>query len=406
MEEIISSSTKDGENMKMIVKGNTISCELIDLYLMNNFVNIDECKSLIICDKSRMKINKKICHYYKLPIEEITFNLTTSGKYECKTHKELNGEVAVRDSDDCFNLSYDLIINIKGGTLKLVNALSDNARKWYNTNLLNKDRVKDKIICYNWNDWRWEVVVKQNKRSEHTLYYDKKFIIDVIDDVKNFVSEDTKKLYNRLGITYKKCYLFEGPPGTGKSSMIYGIASKFGYDIAYLNINDELKSNSLIESIRKIPDNSLLVIEDIDAIFDKREKKEVCQKVTFSGLLNAIDGVIKPSEGSIIIFTTNYKDKLDEALKRPGRIDKIVRFNYASKEQINKMFNNYFPEDKQHFEKFYNKIKNIKKITICYLQQYFLKYIHNTDNMYDNVQELHKIIEECDMYKTPTNLYN
>ena len=406
MDKIISSSTIVGENMKIIVKGNTIFSELIDLYLMNNFVNIDECKSIVICDKSHMKINKKICHYYRLPIEEITFNLDASGKYECKTHKEKNGEVAVRDTDDAHNMSYDLIIYIKGGTLEIVNTLSKNARIWYNTNLLNKDRVKDKIICYNWNDYAWNVVVKQNKRDGNTLYYDKKFIIEVIDDVNKFVSDDTRKLYNRLGITYKKCYLFEGPPGTGKSSMIYGIASKFEFDIAYLNIHDELKSNSLIESIRKIPANSLLVIEDIDAIFDKREKKDLCQKVTFSGLLNAIDGVIKPSDGSIIIFTTNYKDKLDEALKRPGRIDKIVRFNYASKEQINKMFNNYFPDEKVNFVKFYNKIKNIKKMTICYLQQYFLKYIHNTDNMYDNVQELHKIIEECDMYKTPTNLYN
>mgnify|MGYP006174476149 CR=1 FL=1 len=48
----------------------------------------------------------------------------------------------------------------------------------------------------------------------------------------------------------------------------------------------------------------------------------------------------------------------------------------------------------------------MKKLTICYLQQYFLKYIRNTENMYDNINELNKIIEECDLYKTPVNLYN
>ncbi len=42
--------------------------------------------------------------------------------------------------------------------------------------------------------------------------------------------------------------------------------------------------------------------------------------LTFSGFLNAIDGV-RSQEGRIIIMTTNYKEKLDPALLRPGRVD-------------------------------------------------------------------------------------
>lgn len=391
------------EFFKVVIKGNTEPFEIIDHYLMNNHVNIDECSGLIISEKSHIKINEEIFNYYKLPVEKITFMYD---KYECITYQNVNGNSAVRDMFDSFNMSYDLVLLIKKGNLEVVKKIHRDAVKWYNSKILNKDKVKDKITCYNWNDWRWEALVKQNKREERTLYYDDKFIKEVIDDIEDFLSEEHKAIYTRLGITYKKCYLFEGPPGTGKSSMIYGIASKFELDIAYLNIHDELKSNSLTESIRKIPKKTLLVIEDIDAIFDKREKKDLCQKVTFSGLLNAIDGVVKPSDGCIIIFTTNYKDKLDEALKRPGRVDKIVSFDYASREQIQKMFNNYFPDEKANFERFYKKIKSMKKMTICYLQQYFLKYIKSTENMYDNIDELKKIIEECDMFKDPPNLYN
>jgi chaperone BCS1 len=212
-----------------------------------------------------------------------------------------------------------------------------------------------------------------------------------------------------LGITYKRCYLFEGPPGSGKSSLIYGLASIFNLDISYLNISDELKCNSLIDAIRKIPKKSILVIEDIDAIFEKRDKKDNSQRITFSALLNSIDGVIKPSSGSLIIFTTNYKDKLDEALKRPGRIDKIISFDYVKREQVEKMFKFYFPKSNEDenilFNKFYDKIKNIKKMNICYLQQFFLKYLKKMDDMYDNINELTQIIEECDLYKKPTNLY-
>ena len=388
---------------KVVIKGNTEAYEILDHYIMNNLVDIDKCKSLIVSEKSHIKIDKKISNFYKLPTERITFKY---GECECVSYQEVNGTIAVRDMFDSSNMSYNLIVLITGGNLEMFKMMHNNAVKWYNSKILNEDNVKDKISCYNWNEFRWYVVVKQDKRDESTLYYDDKFIKEVIGDIEDFRSKEVKDIYTRLGITYKKCYLFEGPPGTGKSSMIYGIASKFGLDIAYLNIHDELKCSGLIESIRKIPENSILVIEDIDAIFEKRDKKDMCQKVTFSALLNSIDGVIKPSEGSIIIFTTNYKDKLDEALKRPGRIDKIVSFNYASKEQIQKMFNNYFPEEKANFQRFYKEIKNLKKLTICYLQQYFLKYIRNTENMYDNINELNKIIEECDLYKTPANLYN
>ena len=42
--------------------------------------------------------------------------------------------------------------------------------------------------------------------------------------------------------------------------------------------------------------------------------------ISFSGLLNALDGV-GAQEGRIIVLTTNHRAKLDAALIRPGRID-------------------------------------------------------------------------------------
>ena len=46
--------------------------------------------------------------------------------------------------------------------------------------------------------------------------------------------------------------------------------------------------------------------------------------VTFSGLLNAIDGVAS-QEGRLFFMTTNHIEKLDPALIRPGRCDVKVR---------------------------------------------------------------------------------
>ena len=65
-------------------------------------------------------------------------------------------------------------------------------------------------------------------------------------------------------------------------------------------------------------------------------------KLTFSGFLNALDGIGAP-QNTLYFFTTNDIGKLDEALLRPGRIDKIVYFKLASKAQIEGMFGRFFP---------------------------------------------------------------
>lgn len=59
--------------------------------------------------------------------------------------------------------------------------------------------------------------------------------------------------------------------------------------------------------------------------------------ITMSGLLNAIDGVAS-QEGRVLIMTTNYPEKLDDALIRPGRVDMKIEFTLASKQQIRELF--------------------------------------------------------------------
>ena len=58
--------------------------------------------------------------------------------------------------------------------------------------------------------------------------------------------------------------------------------------------------------------------------------------MTLAGLLNVLDGVVSP-EGMVVIMTTNYPDRLDKALLRPGRADYPVRFDLADAEQAKKI---------------------------------------------------------------------
>lgn len=68
-----------------------------------------------------------------------------------------------------------------------------------------------------------------------------------------------------------------------------------------------------------------------------KKSREPQPKLTLSGLLDAIDGVDGP-EGRILIMATNFPEELDPALIREGRIDDMVEFTYANREQIRDIF--------------------------------------------------------------------
>jgi len=94
--------------------------------------------------------------------------------------------------------------------------------------------------------------------------------------------------------------------------------------------------------LNNVPPRSIILIEDIDAIFVGREVAVGTHcRVSFSGLLNALDGV-KTQDGRILIMTTNHKDKLDPALLRPGRADKLIELQSSSHIEMKKLFLKFF----------------------------------------------------------------
>ena len=68
--------------------------------------------------------------------------------------------------------------------------------------------------------------------------------------------------------------------------------------------------------------------------------------MTFSGFLNALDGVASGEE-RIIFLTTNHLDRLDPALIRPGRVDLAALIDDAVPEQARMLFTNFYGTDGQ-----------------------------------------------------------
>ncbi|KAH7845619.1 hypothetical protein Vadar_004110 [Vaccinium darrowii] len=75
---------------------------------------------------------------------------------------------------------------------------------------------------------------------------------------------------------------------------------------------------------------------------EDEEKSNESSKVTLSGLLNFIDGLWSACGGErIIVFTTNYVERLDPALIRRGRMDKHIELSYCCFEAFKVLARNY-----------------------------------------------------------------
>lgn len=229
----------------------------------------------------------------------------------------------------------------------------------------------DTVCVYVRQRWDWVLVRRRKPRSLESVILSENIIDSIVKDVRWFV--DHKDWYDDKGIPYQRGYILTGPPGTGKSSTIAALAGVFKKDLYMMNLSS-LHDGMLQAAMNELPSNAFLLVEDVDCVFDKRTLKEdsgsldmAKESLTFSGFLNAIDGVAaKP--GRLIFMTTNHPEKLDAALMRPGRIDKTIKFGYATPDQARRLYLRFYPgQDDEAVE--FSKHAGYENVSMAALQE-------------------------------------
>ena len=298
---------------------------------------------------------------------------------EVGTYEELEINIVSK------NLSDDDII-------KITKEFIQESKEKYNENRKLKNN-EDNIFLWSYSDGFWDNIKKIRKRDIDTVILDKEVKNQVNKCLDNYNNKDLKNRLNKLGINLKMNIVFSGLPGTGKSSLMFAIASKLNKDIATIDFNNrDLNDHGFICATNKIPKNSVFVLEDIDALYISRNKSAE-NRVSFSCILNFLDGVYS-KENLISIITTNHIENLDKAIIRPMRIDSIIKFTYCSKYQYNEIFKLIFPDENDIRENLYKLIKN-KKYTTSMLQKFLILYIFNPEQLIDNIKIFEEFIQMC-----------
>ena len=238
----------------------------------------------------------------------------------------------------------------------------------------------------NYSEFRFE----SGKSFDNIFFPEKDDILRRI----NFFNKN-KKWYKERGIPYTMGFLFYGEPGCGKTSTIKAIANHTDRHIVAIPLNKIKTGKELLNVFyntkmnhKDIPlHKRLYVLEDIDCAdlknvvgdrvkLDEEAEKEKAEKnsndretesgddgfdilsllkvsnntpawdkkankLTLATLLEVLDGVME-MEGRMLVITTNYPEKLDKALIRPGRIDLKIKFNKCTKDSLIQMYQHYF----------------------------------------------------------------
>lgn len=158
----------------------------------------------------------------------------------------------------------------------------------------------------------------------------------LLADLQRFFS--SRERYATLGIPWRRGYLLYGPPGTGKTSLVTALASELHLNVCTLSLASPIVTDEKIHGLlAAVPQRSLLLIEDVDAFFRDRDAAHLQVRLSFSGFLNALDGVAT-QEGTVLVMTTNHVEHLDPALVRAGRIDERVELGHADEDQLRRLY--------------------------------------------------------------------
>ena len=212
----------------------------------------------------------------------------------------------------------------------------------------------------------YQIVYKTDKKSKITLKdvagleYAKQEVFEFIDFLQN------RDKYLKAGANMPRGALFYGPPGTGKTLLAKAIAGEANVNFISASGSDFVevyvgvgasRIRKLFEKARK---NSpcVIFIDEIDSLARKRSNGfssggSLERDSTLNTLLVELDG-FEENQEILIIGATNRLELLDDAVLRPGRFDRKIRFELPERQEREELFYHYLEsmnlDDSQNIE--------------------------------------------------------
>lgn len=181
--------------------------------------------------------------------------------------------------------------------------------------------------CLMWSEQGGFSFIENRGMDDIVLNTNEQLVLD------NFIIKPLKS-----GKKEKRGILFAGPYGTGKTETalkIGRIANEV--DQTFIYVKDRNLSAAL--DVAKHYQPSIVFVEDIDEMTSGDRDDEI------NDLLNTIDGIQTKGQAITLIMTTNHKEKINQAFRRPGRIDVVLNFDLPNKKTMAIMYRKFLGEN-------------------------------------------------------------
>jgi len=138
-------------------------------------------------------------------------------------------------------------------------------------------------------------------------------------------------------IPLRRGVLFEGPYGTGKTltaKQVASVANQNGWTFILVKSPQALKFSL---EFAKLYQPCVVFTEDIDRVVKSRNEGA-------NDLINEIDGIISKTDEILTVLTTNFVEKIDKSMLRPGRLDTVVSIRPPEGETVGRLIKFYAGE--------------------------------------------------------------
>ncbi len=246
----------------------------------------------------------------------------------------------IQDGSNTIFTRQKLTIRTFGGGQRALRMIVDEAMQ------INKGDGRTQVFVWCDKGRYWQRASKERSRKFSSIVLRGDQAERILGDARHFFLAE--EWYAEHGVPWRRGFLFHGPPGTGKSSTVHALAGELGKNIYVMSLNSMENDSSLMNCIACVPEDVILLIEDIDAALTSKrrstsdEEEEIYSGISLAGLLNALDGVASGS-GRLLVMTSNHPERLDRALTRPGRVDVREHFGLFGRDEVDRMVDRFHP---------------------------------------------------------------
>lgn len=152
-------------------------------------------------------------------------------------------------------------------------------------------------------------------------------IAEVINPLKN------PEKFKKFNVSIPNGIILHGPPGVGKSFIVRKLAEELGYNYKEVKASDLASTyiHGAVEKIRKIFDEAkqnaptVLCFNEISALVPDRKNMNEMSSYKEEETSEFLVQLEEAADNNVLVIgTTNFLERIDDAVMRSGRLDKKI----------------------------------------------------------------------------------